>query len=206
MKNIKLHIDDLPADLEFKGDLAIDTEAMGLNFYRDRLCTVQFCDETGEPHIVQFVSKKYHAPNLVKLLSDKDRVKIFHFARFDLAIIEYYLGIRLENVFCTKIASKLVRTYTDMHGLKDLCRELLTTSLSKQNQSSYWGAEELTKDQLEYAAKDVIYLHQLRSALSVMLIREKRLDLAKEICDFLPVRAYLDIIGWNEKDIFAHGS
>lgn len=206
MKNIKLHKNDIPDDLDIEGDIAIDTEAMGLNFHRDRLCTVQFCGENKQTHIVQFTDSEYNAPNLIKLLSDKSRVKLFHFARFDLAIIEYYLGIRMENIFCTKIASKLVRTYTDSHGLKDLCREMIGVSISKQQQSSNWGAEDLSKDQLEYAAKDVIYLHQIREEITKMLVRENRLELAKEIFDFLPVRAHLDIVGWNEKDIFAHSS
>lgn len=206
MKNIKLHKNDIPDDLQIEGDIAIDTEAMGLNFHRDRLCTVQFCGSDKATHIVQFTDQEYKSPNLIKLLSDKNRVKLFHFARFDLAIIEKYLGIRMENIFCTKIASKLVRTYTDMHELKELCRELVGASMSKHQQSSNWGAEELTKDQLEYAAKDVIYLHQIREEITKMLVRENRLELAQEIFDFLPVRAHLDIVGWNEKDIFAHES
>lgn len=206
MKNIKLYKDDLPNDLEIEGDIAIDTEAMGLQFHRDRLCTVQLCGADRVTHIVQFTSKEYTAHNLIKLLTDKNRIKLFHFARFDLAIIEYYLGIKMENIFCTKIASKLVRTYTDSHGLKDLCKELIGVSMSKQQQSSNWGADNLSQDQLEYAAKDVIYLHQLREELIKMLVKEERLELAKEIFAFLPIRAHLDIIGWNEKDIFAHGS
>lgn len=206
MKNLKLHKNDLPDDFTMEGDIAIDTEAMGLQFHRDRLCTVQFCGPDRMTHIVQFTSKEYNAPNLINLLSDKDKVKIFHYGRFDLAIIEYYLGIKLENIFCTKIASKLARTYTDNHGLKDLCKELIGISLSKQQQSSNWGAEDLSKDQLEYAAKDVIYLHQIREEITKMLVKEERLELAKELFAFLPTRAHLDIIGWNDKDIFSHGS
>ena len=179
---------------------------MGLNFHRDRLCTVQFCDEGSNGYIVQFASKNYNAPNLIKLLSDKKRVKIFHFARFDVAIMEYYLGLKIENIFCTKIASRLVRTYTDSHGLKDLCKELLTIQISKQQQSSDWGAPQLSNDQREYAVKDVLYLHQLRDVLTKMLIREKRMEIAQALFDFLPVRARLDIMGWNEVDIFSHGS
>lgn len=179
---------------------------MGLNFHRDRLCTVQFCDSSSNGYIVQFVSKKYNAPNLVSLLSDKKRVKIFHFARFDVAIMEYYLGVQIENIFCTKIASKLVRTYTDSHGLKDLCRELLGIQISKQQQSSDWGITELSNDQKEYAIKDVLYLHQLKETLTNMLTRENRMDIAKALFDFLPIRARLDIMGWNEVDIFSHGS
>jgi len=206
MKNIKLHKNDIPDNLEFKGDLAIDTEAMGLNFHRDRLCTVQFCDETRQVHIVQFMPNQYDAPNLVNLLRDESRVKLFHFARFDLAIIEYYLGVRMQNIFCSKVASKLARTYTEMHGLKDLAREVIGTSISKAQQSSNWGAEDLSKEQLEYAAKDVIYLHQIREEMLKMLKQENRLEIFKEICDFLPIRARLDLMGWNDKDIFAHGS
>ncbi len=177
---------------------------MGLNLHRDRLCTVQFCDSEKNKYIVQFVSKKYDAPNLVALLSDKKRVKIFHFARFDIGIMEYYLGAQIENIFCTKIASKLVRTYTDSHGLKDLCRELLEIQLSKQQQSSDWGIAELSKEQQEYAIKDVIYLHQLKGILTSMLEREGRLELAHELFAFLPTRVGLDIMGWAEIDIFAH--
>ncbi len=179
---------------------------MGLNFHRDRLCTVQFCDTSSNGYIVQFVSKNYNAPNLVRLLSDKNRVKIFHFARFDVAIMEYYLDVKIENIFCTKIASKLTRTYTDSHGLKDLCKELLGIQLSKQQQSSDWGTSELSKDQTDYAIKDVLYLHQLRNLLIPMLQRENRLEIAQQLFDFLPVRARLDIMGWNEIDIFSHGS
>jgi len=179
---------------------------MGLHLHRDRLCTVQFCDSKTNSYIVHFTSKNYNAPNLVKLLSDKTRVKIFHFARFDVAIMEYYLGVKIENIFCTKIASKLVRTYSDGHGLKDLCRELLNIQLSKQQQSSDWGCQTLSKEQQEYAIKDVLYLHQLRDILTTMLIRENRLEIAGQLFDFLPIRARLDIMGWNEIDIFAHGS
>jgi ribonuclease D len=203
---IQIFKNDIPDDLEIVGDLAIDTEAMGLNFHRDRLCTVQFCDEKQNKYIVQFTGDNYKAPNLKKLLSDKNRVKIFHYARFDIAIIEFYLGIELSNIFCTKIASKLARTYTDYHGLKDLVRELLGISISKTQQSSYWGSEELSKDQIEYAIKDVIYLHELRKILTNMLGRENRLELVQKIFDFLPTRAKLDLLGWGNNDIFSHGS
>lgn len=179
---------------------------MGLNFHRDRLCTVQFCDQAGNGYIVHFESRKYNASNLVKLLSDKNRVKIFHFARFDVAIMEYYLGVKIENIFCTKIASKLVRTYTDSHGLKELCRELLGIQISKQQQSSDWGTNQLSNDQKEYALKDVLYLHQLKEILTTMLVRENRMEIAQQLFDFLPIRARLDIMGWNEIDIFSHGS
>ncbi len=195
---------DLPQDFILEGDIAIDTEAMGLQIKRDKLCVVQLCDAKGKIALVQFVHNDYCAPNLKKLLLDKKRVKIFHFARFDLAILEHYLGITLHNIFCTKIASRLVRTYTDSHGLKDICRELLGIQLSKQQQSSDWGTHTLSKDQQEYAARDVIYLHDLRDKFTTMLARENRLELAQQLFDFLPIRANLDLAGWPETDIFAH--
>ncbi len=177
---------------------------MGLHIHRDKLCLVQFCDETGEVYLVQFTDPSYHAPVLKKLFLDASRTKIFHFARFDLAIMERYLGIQLQNIFCTKIASKLVRTYSDSHGLKELCREILNIQLSKQQQSSDWGAAILSKDQQEYAARDVIYLHQLREKLTEMLKREGRFEIAQKLCQFLPIRSHLDLIGWPDTDIFAH--
>lgn len=197
---------DIPEDIKIVGDIAIDTEAMGLNYHRDRLCTVQFGDEENNHYIVQYDGKSYNSPNLGKYLLDETRVKIFHYARFDVAIIDFYLGIETKNIFCTKIASKLSRTYTDNHGLKDLSRELIGVNISKSQQSSYWGADELSKDQIEYAIKDIIYLHQLREVLTKMLEKENRLDLAQKIFDFLPVRAKLDILGWDNNDIFSHGS
>lgn len=177
---------------------------MGLQIKRDKLCVVQLCDENGTICLIQFSDHNYAAPNLKKLLLDKTRIKIFHFARFDLAILEHYLGISLNNIFCTKIASRLVRTYTDSHGLKDICRELLGIQLSKQQQSSDWGIKTLSKDQQEYAARDVIYLHELRNKFTEMLERENRLELAQKIFTFLPIRAHLDLAGWSEIDIFAH--
>ncbi|WP_341752320.1 ribonuclease D [Candidatus Tisiphia endosymbiont of Piscicola geometra] len=195
---------DLPEDFNIAGDLAIDTETMGLNLHRDRLCLLQLSNGDGKAYLVNFIDKNYAAPNLKKLLLDKNRCKIFHYARFDLAAIRKYLGIDLENIFCTKIASKLVRTYTDAHGLKDLCRELLSVQISKQQQSSYWGRFDLTAEQKEYAAKDVLYLHQLRAILQDMLLTENRLDIAKQIFKFLPIRANLDLVGWNDIDIFMH--
>lgn len=177
---------------------------MGLQIKRDKLCVVQLCDANGKIALVQFAHNDYSAPNLKKLLLDKSRVKIFHFARFDLAILEHYLGVTLHNIFCTKIASRLVRTYTDSHGLKDICRELLGIQLSKQQQSSDWGTQILSKDQQEYAARDVIYLHDLRDKFTTMLTRENRLELAQQLFTFLPVRASLDLAGWPETDIFAH--
>lgn len=177
---------------------------MGLNLHRDRLCLLQLSNGDGKAYLVNFIDKNYAAPNLKKLLLDKNRCKIFHYARFDLAAIKKYLGIDLENIFCTKISSKLVRTYTDAHGLKDLCRELLSVQISKQQQSSYWGRLDLTAEQKEYAAKDVLYLHQLRATLQDMLLTENRLDIAKEIFKFLPIRGNLDLVGWNDIDIFMH--
>ncbi|MCC8371153.1 MAG: ribonuclease H-like domain-containing protein [Rickettsia endosymbiont of Pseudomimeciton antennatum] len=195
---------DLPEDFNIPGDLAIDTETMGLKLHRDRLCLLQMSNGDGDAYLVNFIDKDYAAPNLKKLLLDKNRCKIFHYARFDLAAIKKYLAIDLENIFCTKISSKLARTYTDSHGLKDLCRELLSIQISKQQQSSYWGRNELTEEQKEYAAKDVLYLHQLRSILQDRLLVENRLDIAEQIFKFLPIRANLDLIGWNDIDIFMH--
>ncbi|WHQ46559.1 MAG: ribonuclease D [Candidatus Midichloria sp.] len=198
------HKYDLPEDVEFKNDIAIDCEAMGLNILRDRLCVVQISDGNGSAHLVHFPSAEYAAPNLKKVLSNEKTIKIFHFARFDLAIIEHYLCIKLKNTYCTKIASKLSRTYTDSHSLRELCSELLDIKISKQQQCSDWGAKELTQQQIEYAGSDVLHLHALRAALTKMLIRENRKDLAQQCFDFLPTRAELDLLGWNEKDIFAH--
>jgi ribonuclease D len=197
---------DIPENLhlELEGNIAIDTEAMGLQFNRDRLCTVQFCDENQKSYIVQFEKGKYNAPNLAKVLTDEKRVKIFHFARFDIAIIKHYLDIDINNIFCTKIASRLVRTYTDSHGLKELCKELLSVQMSKQQQSSDWGSEVFSKDQQEYAINDVVHLHKLRDILIRMLLREDRMEIAKKLFAFLPTRAELDLMGWCEIDIFAH--
>lgn len=201
---ITLHKGDLPKGLPLKGSLAVDTEAMGLNNLRDRLCLVQLCDEAGEVHLVQFARGVYDAPNLSALLSDPARTKLFHFARFDVAILKHYLGVRTAPVYCTKIASRLVRTYTDRHGFKEICRELLGVDISKYQQSSDWGADTLTPEQHEYAANDVIHLHALKAKLDVMLEREGRTALAKECFAFLPARAELDLAGWPETDIFAH--
>ena len=201
---IKIYQNDLPDNFKLEGHLAIDTETMGLNLHRDKLCLLQFSNGNGEAHLVHFVNQDYTAPNLKTLLSEKSRCKIFHFARFDLAAIKKYLEIDLENIFCTKISSKLVRTYTDNHGLKDLCRELLSINISKQQQSSYWGAKSLSQEQQEYAAKDVLYLHQLKDILQKMLLKENRLELAQNIFEFLPTRANLDLLGWSETDIFMH--
>ncbi len=204
MANI-LHKGDLPAAVELKGDLAIDTETMGLNTKRDRLCLVQMTDGQGDVHLVQ-LDAEYNAPNLKKVLSNSKGMKIFHFARFDVAAIKYYLGVDFapETLFCTKIASKLARTYTDKHGLKELCRELMNKELSKQKQSSYWGAEDLGKEQIAYAASDVLYLHGIRDQLTAMLEENGRLAVAQKCFAFIPARVELDLLGWSEEDIFRH--
>lgn len=201
---IHLHRGDLPAGLDFGPAVAVDSETMGLDLPRDRLCLLQLSAGDGVCHLVQFPKGQYDAPNLKALLSDPKVTKLFHFARFDVAAIRRYLEVDCTPVYCTKIASKLVRTYTDRHGLKDLCRELLGVEISKQQQSSDWGADELSRDQLNYAASDVLYLHRLKTTLDEMLAREGRSDLAQACFDFLPTRAALDLAGWNEIDIFAH--
>lgn len=201
---VYLHRGDLPASVTFSGDIAVDTEAMGLNNWRDRLCLVQLSDGGGDEHLVQFMPNEYDAPNLCALLADPSKIKLFHFARFDVAILQHYLGVTTAPIYCTKIASRLVRTFTDRHGFKDLCRDLIQVDVSKQQQTSDWGAEELTPEQLEYAASDVRYLHRLRAKLDMMLEREGRRELAQACFDFLPARATLDLVGWPEIDIFAH--
>lgn len=202
--SIQLHKGDLPAGLALKGSLAIDSEAMGLNNARDRLCLVQLCDEEGSTHLVQFAPGEYNAPNLCALLTDPKRLKIFHFARFDVAIMKQYLGVTTKPIYCTKIASRLTRTYTDRHGFRDICRELLSVDISKYQQSSDWGAETLTPEQMEYAANDVIHLHALKAKLDTLLAREGRTHHAQAAFDYLPARAELDLAGWPETDIFAH--
>lgn len=199
-----MHLGDLPADVKFNGDIAVDTEAMGLNNKRDRLCLVQLSDGQGDVHLVKFEWGVYNAPNLVALLSDSNRVKLFHFARFDLSIMRHYLGVRIAPVYCTRTASRLARTYTDRHGYKDVCRELLGVDISKQQQSSDWGQPTLSPEQIEYAASDVLHLHKLRDKLDIMLKREGRMELAESCFEFLPARAALDIAGWEDQDIFAH--
>jgi ribonuclease D len=201
---IRLHRGDLPDISRYKGAVAVDTEAMGLDVHRDRLCVVQLSPGDGTADVVQIPAGKHDAPNLKKLFSDKSITKIFHFARFDLAMIYNTLGVMPEPVFCTRTASRLARTYTDRHGLKDLAREILNIDMSKQQQSSDWGAETLSDAQLAYAASDVLYLHQLMERLDVMLKREGRSDLAAACFRFLPDRAKLDIAGWAAEDIFAH--
>jgi ribonuclease D len=203
---VYLHQEDLPADVEFAdGPIAVDTEAMGLVPGRDRLCLVQLSDGNGHEHLVRFgQGSDYSAPNLKALLSDSNRIKLYHFARFDIGIMSAYLGIMAAPLYCTRTASRLVRTYTDRHGLKDLVRELLSIDLSKQQQTSDWGAPELSEAQREYAASDVRYLHQLKDKLDERLARESRTALAQACFDFLPTRALLDLAGWPEQDIFAH--
>ncbi len=200
----KLHKGDLPEGLDFGDCVAIDTETMGLDPLRDRLCLAQLSAGDGDCHLVQFAPDAYDAPRLKQLLTDTNVTKLFHFARFDLAVMRHYLGVIAAPVYCTKIASKLARTYTDRHGLKDLCRELLQVDLSKQQQSSDWGAETLTRAQLDYAASDVLHLHALRARLDDMLDRENRRDLAGACFEFLPHRIRLDLEGWHDEDIFAH--
>jgi ribonuclease D len=202
---VHFHEEDLPAGILGSGDLAIDTETMGLITHRDRLCVVQISDGGGDEHLVRFAAgSRYDAPNLKAVLADPSRRKFYHFARFDLAAIEYYLGVTAAPVFCTKIASKLTRTYTDRHGLKDLVRELLGEEISKQQQSSDWGAPELTEAQRDYAASDVRYLHRMVAIFEQRLEREKRSEIAQACFDFLPTRARLDIAGWADRDIFTH--
>jgi ribonuclease D len=202
--SINLHQQDLPQGLDLGPVVAVDTEAMGLNPHRDRLCLVQLASGAGECHLVQFRGPDYRAPNLCRLLGDPDTEKLFHFARYDLAVIRQYLGVLCRPVYCTKIASKLARTYTDRHGLKDLCQELLDIELSKQMQSSDWGACELSEAQLSYAAGDVLHLHEIRRILDRMLAREGRQALAAACFAFLPERAELDLAGWANQDIFAY--
>lgn len=201
---IDFHEGDLPSGLRLGASIAIDTETMGLNPLRDRLCVVQLCGADGHVHIVRFRRGSYDAPNLKALLGDPGVLKIFHFARFDLAALRHYLGVMTAPVYCTKMASRLVRTFTDKHGLKDLVRDLLGVELSKEQQTSDWGAPELNPAQLKYAAADVIHLHALKARLDEMLQRENRRDLAEGVFRCLPVRAELDLLGWAEQDFFAH--
>jgi ribonuclease D len=201
---IQLHHGDLPADFVAGGPIAVDTETMGLQPGRDRLCLLQLATADGAIHLVKFTGRHYDAPRLSGVLADPSILKIFHFARFDVAVLRHFLGVRVAPIWCTKIASKLVRTYTDRHGLKELSRELLGVELQKQEQSSDWGADQLSDAQLRYAASDVLHLHRLKERLEAMLEREGRLHLAASCFGFLPTRAELDIAGWGEQDIFAH--
>ena len=201
---IHLHKNDLPDGIDFGKSVAIDTETQGLSLVRDKLCLVQLSAGDGDAHIVQMDRDAYDCPNLKVLLADTGVEKIFHFARFDVAMIKRDLGIAMTPIYCTKIASGLVRTYTDAHGLKNLCKELLNVDLSKQQQSSDWASESLSKSQLEYAAADVLYLHKLQRILTARLMRENRYEMAKACFDFLATRADLDIGGWQDVDIFSH--
>lgn len=199
-----LYQGDLPDDLDLGPIVAIDCETMGLNPHRDRLCVVQLSSGDGHGHLVQVGMGQTRAPNLEALLTDPDVLKLFHFGRFDIAAMKNAFGVATAPVYCTKIASKLVRTYTDRHGLKNLLQELLGIDISKQQQSSDWGSPTLTEAQLEYAASDVLYLHRLRAALNLRLEREGRMEMAQACFDFLPMRAQLDLAGWPETDIFSH--
>lgn len=201
---VKIHKNDLPNNLNLGKIIAIDTETMGLDYKRDPLCLVQISSGNEEVHLVQINRKTFKADNLKKILEDNDIKKIFQFARFDLAVLNYYLKANINNVYCTKISSKIGRTYTDKHGLKDLCKELLNIELSKQMQSSDWGSETLTKQQVNYAASDVLYLHKIKEELDKILIRENRMELAEHCFKFLKHRVTLDLAGWNNQDIFAH--
>jgi ribonuclease D len=200
----KLYRGDLPADLSFGPIVAIDTETMGLNPHRDRLCLVQLSAGDGNAHLVQIPKGPAKAPRLAALLADPKVLKLFHFGRFDIAVLEHALGVHCEPVYCTKIAARLTRTFTDRWGLKDLCKELLGVDLSKQQQTSDWGAETLSEEQLNYAASDVLHLHALKTKLDTLLEREGRTELAQAAFRFLPSRARLDLAGWPETDIFEH--
>ncbi len=201
---VTLHHGDLPAGLNLGPVVAIDTETMGLNPARDRLCLMQLSGGDGNAHLVQFAADAYAAPNAKALLANPNVLKLFHFGRFDIAVLRQHLGVLSSPVYCTKIASKIARTFTDRHGLKDLCKEILNVDLSKQQQSSDWGAPDLTQEQLAYAASDVLYLHALRQRLDAMLAREGRLELALACFAFLPIRAQLDLAGFADVDIFEH--
>ncbi len=199
-----LYQNDLPDGLDLGPVVAIDCETMGLHPHRDRLCVIQMSGGDGNAHIVQIAKGQTEAPNLTAMLTNPDVLKLFHFGRFDIAVMHHAFGALTAPVYCTKIASRLVRTYTDRHGLKNLCSELLGVDISKQQQSSDWGAETLSQAQLDYAASDVLYLHKLRTVLDGMLAREGRTEMAQACFDFLPMRAKLDLAGWPETDIFAH--
>ena len=201
---IHIHQDDLPSSLDLGNTVAIDTETMGLNPFRDRLCLVQLSSGNGEAHLVKIASPGKPCPNLTLLLQNESITKLFHFARFDISSIQFSICAVKGPIYCTKIASKLVRTYTDRHGLKDLCRELLQIEISKQQQSSDWGAKELSPEQAEYAAGDVLYLHQIQAKLNVMLERESRAEIATQCFNFLPTRSTLDLGGFADMDIFHH--
>ena len=199
-----LHEGDLPSDIDFGASVAVDSETMGLRLGRDDLCVVQLSSGDGHAHLVRLHRPAYDAPNLKRLMADPSVLKIFHYGRFDIAMFALHLGVMTTPVYCTKIASKLARTYTDRHGLKDLARELASVEMSKVQQSSDWGAEKLSPEQQAYAASDVLHLHALKARLDMMLAREGRTELAQACFDFLPVRARLDVEGWEDVDVFAH--
>ncbi len=201
---VYLHEGDLPDDLDLGPEVAIDSETMGLRFRRDPLCVVQLSSGDGNAHVVRLRRPDYDCPNLKRLLADPDVLKIFHFGRFDIGMFQLHLGVETRPVYCTKIGSKLARTYTDRHGLKDVVRELAGVDLSKAQQSSDWGAETLTQAQLDYAASDVLHLHAVKGRLDAMLEGEGRTELARQCFDFLPTRSALDLAGWDEIDVFAH--
>jgi len=202
---VSVHLNDLASGIDFGSAVAIDTETLGLNPHRDRLCVVQLSAGDGNAHLVQFEKGQMRAPNLKALLANQNILKIFHFGRFDIAVLLHYLGVTTRPVYCTKIAAKLVRTFTDRNGLKDLCRELLGVEISKQQQTSDWGQAVLTPEQLSYAASDVLHLHALKAKLDALLAREGRCDLARACFEFLPCRAELDLMGWHdESDVFNH--
>lgn len=203
MNNITLHKGDLPAGIDLGNEIAVDTEAMGLNPHRDALCVVQLSAGDGTAHVIQ-LDRDFDCPNLKAMMADEKRLKIFHFARFDVAMMKHWLGIDCKPVWCTKIASKLARTYTDRHGLKDVSREIAGVDMSKAQQSSDWGADTLTDAQLQYCASDVLHLHVIKQGLEAMLEREGRTAMAQACFDFLPTRADLDLSGWPDTDIFAH--
>ena len=201
---IKLHKNDLPENIKLNNSVAIDTEAMGLNYLRDRLCLVQLTDNNGTCHLIKIESKLYKPINLIKILKNKKIIKIFHYARFDVAILKHSFNINIENIYCTKIASKLARTYTDKHGYKDLCKELLNKEISKTEQTTNWGQKKLTLAQQKYAATDVFYLHKIKEKLDKILIKENRMNLAKNCFNFIKTRTELDLRGWSDQDIFKH--
>ena len=202
--NTKIYVKDLPSNLDLGKEIAIDTETMGLKSNRDRLCLIQIADKTGNVSILQIEKKQTVAPNLSSVLEDKNILKIFHFARFDVGALYRTLNVMTQSIYCTKIASKIARTYSQSHGLKALVKEALEIDISKDQQSSYWGTEKLSENQIAYAATDVIYLHRLRNHLNSILVREDRFDIFERTCDFLPIRCKLDCSGWEDQDIFSH--
>ena len=201
---IKLHTNDLPNSVNFTESVAVDTEAMGLNHKRDRLCLVQLSNGNGVCHLVQIQNNILKPKNLIKLFKNKKILKIFHYARFDVGILKHSFNINIENIYCTKIASKLARTFTNEHGYKDLCKNLLNKKISKTEQTTDWGSKKLTQAQQKYAATDVLYLHKIKNELDKMLIRENRVKLAQACFDFISIRVDLDLLGWSEQDIFKH--